>query len=461
MMSRALQESSLHVYESHWARVVSFCRSKRWHMFRVRSHHFSTYMIHLFRDGLLPSTIISHRMSVASVLRHWVYDPAANPHIKLLRAFWLECPMQRRIMPKWDLHLVLMVLMSPPFASEVSDQAETSNDVIPLKWRTMKADSVPVSIGFGETTFLPSCFEFHSRQVCVFERKHPASTDSISVTGNRFSCQEPATVAGFAMDLRAGYCTSQPIWSGTDALPCEAIEALSTGGWGVGGDSGCSFIGITPSETSWEVISANGSWRLSRRLTHELIGSTTKLQHMRSEPCQPHGLTLTVRWCSGGRREYSRIPIYVTWPVSLMGCQLWVQWWWHKSWIQDISHLLILHDLYAATDMVIERIYLKLMLLSSSNQKYPPFPLFSYFSGLCAWDVCYIIFCHLLYIYYQKTREFVFIYKYCAVYDECKLSDTFWLAYRIRLFVHYTISLSSLCKLYLKTLNLYWNACQI
>ena len=37
---------------------------------------------------------------------------------------------------------------------------------------------------------------------------------------------------------------------------------------------------------------------------------------------------------------------------------------------------------------------------------------------------------------------------YCAVYDECKYSDTLWPAGRIRLFVHYTISLSSLCKLF-------------
>ena len=79
---------------------------------------------------------------------------------------------------------------------------------------------------------------------------------------------------------------------------------------------------------------------------------------MKSGPCQPHGLT-TVRWCNltfcqlhfGGCLESSRIPIYETWPVSLMGCQLWVQGWSHnKSWIQDIfSHLRSLHDLYAAT----------------------------------------------------------------------------------------------------------------
>ena len=68
MMSRALRDSSNQVYESHWARLVSFCRSKRWHVFRVRSHHFRTYMMHLFRDGLQPATIISHRTSVASVL---------------------------------------------------------------------------------------------------------------------------------------------------------------------------------------------------------------------------------------------------------------------------------------------------------------------------------------------------------------------------------------------------------
>ena len=38
-------------------------------------------------------------------------------------------------------------------------------------------------------------------------------------------------------------------------------------------------------------------------------------------------------------------------------------------------------------------------------------------------------------------------FHYCAAYDKCKYSDTFWLADRTRLFVQYIISLSSLCKL--------------
>ena len=66
------------------------------------------------------------------------------------------------------------------------------------------------------------------------------------------------------------------------------------------------------------------------------------------------------------------------------------------------------------------------------------------FPWLCAWDFCYIIFYHLLHIRSGKT--IICFHYYCAVYDECKYSDTFWLADRTRLFVQYTISLASLCK---------------
>ena len=169
MMSRCLQESSQQVYESHWSRFLAFCRTKRWHVFLVRSHHFSTYMMHLFRDGLLPSTIISHRTSVASVLRHWVYDPAADPHIKLLvRAFRLERPVQRRIMPKWDLHLVLLSLMRPPFTSQSEDDGKSSDDVIPLKWRTLKCVFLLALASARQRSYLHALSLAPGR--CVFAR---------------------------------------------------------------------------------------------------------------------------------------------------------------------------------------------------------------------------------------------------------------------------------------------------
>ena len=51
------------------------------------------------------------------------------------------------------------------------------------------------------------------------------------------------------------------------------------------------------------------------------------------------------------------------------------------------------------------------------------------------------------YCIYVPGKPGICCHYYCAVYDECKYSDTFWLADRTRLFVQYIISLSSLCKL--------------
>ena len=54
---------------------------------------------------------------------------------------------------------------------------------------------------------------------------------------------------------------------------------------------------------------------------------------------------------------------------------------------------------------------------------------------------------YVTYCIYIPGKPGICFHYHCAVYDECTWSDTFWLEHRIRLFVHYTISLSSLCKL--------------
>ena len=65
---------------------------------------------------------------------------------------------------------------------------------------------------------------------------------------------------------------------------------------------------------------------------------------------------------------------------------------------------------------------------------------------MSVWDVCYTSY-SVTYCIYVPRKPGICFHCYCAVYDECKYSDTFWLADRTRLFVQYTISLSSLCKL--------------
>ena len=97
------------------------------------------------------------------------------------------------------------------------------------------------------------------------------------------------------------------------------------------------------------------------------------------------------------------------------------------------------------------------MLLSSSNRKYPPFPLVSYFFRGCVPDM-FAASHSLTHCIYVPGKPGICFHYYCAVYDECKYSDTFWLADRTRLFVHHLIII--IVQTYLKALNL-WNACQI
>ena len=135
-MAHTLRQSSVNLYETHWQRFVQWCRGKNLNVFDVRSTQFSNYMMSLFDAQMTPSTIISHRTSIASVLRHWRYDPATDPQIRLLlRGFRMARPRQRVSMPKWDLHLVLRSLLMPPY---VSDTDFSTDHAIDLKWRTIK-----------------------------------------------------------------------------------------------------------------------------------------------------------------------------------------------------------------------------------------------------------------------------------------------------------------------------------
>ena len=86
------------------------------------------------------------------------------------------------------------------------------------------------------------------------------------------------------------------------------------------------------------------------------------------------------------------------------------------------------------------------MLLSSSNREYPPFPLLSYFFRGCVLQM-FVTSYSVTYCIYVPGKPGICFHHYCAVDEECKYSDTFWLPDRTRLFVQYTISLSSLCKL--------------
>ena len=74
------------------------------------------------------------------------------------------------------------------------------------------------------------------------------------------------------------------------------------------------------------------------------------------------------------------------------------------------------------------------------------FPIVIIFFRCCVPEM-FVTSCSVTYYIYIPGKPGICFHYYYAVYDECKYSDTFWHADRTRLFVQYTISLSSLCKL--------------
>ena len=136
-MSTNLRPSSTGCYKSQWSKL-EYCRRKHLNVFEVDSRHFSKYLVHLFeKERYALSTIFSHRTSIASVLRHWKYDPATDPSIRmLLHNFQLERLTQWKLMPQWDLSVVLAALIRPPFTDGAINRP--SDDVTDLKWQTLK-----------------------------------------------------------------------------------------------------------------------------------------------------------------------------------------------------------------------------------------------------------------------------------------------------------------------------------
>ena len=74
------------------------------------------------------------------------------------------------------------------------------------------------------------------------------------------------------------------------------------------------------------------------------------------------------------------------------------------------------------------------------------FPVVVIFFRGCVSEMVVLSYSVIYYIYIPGTLGPCFHY-WCSVYGICKWSDTLWPVGRVRLFVDYTISLSSLCRL--------------
>ena len=84
----------------------------------------------MFENGAQPATIKVHRAAIQSVLIHKIPDIANSVIIRnCIRSFDIERPRTRRVLPKFDINLVLWQFLKPPFTNAKC----TSDREIPLE----------------------------------------------------------------------------------------------------------------------------------------------------------------------------------------------------------------------------------------------------------------------------------------------------------------------------------------
>ena len=83
---------------------------------RANSTQLAQYLCHLYDRGLATATIQVHRAAISSVISGSNYNPSEDDVIRnLIRRFQRDRPKQVRVVPDWDLSVVLAQLLKPPF----------------------------------------------------------------------------------------------------------------------------------------------------------------------------------------------------------------------------------------------------------------------------------------------------------------------------------------------------------
>ena len=124
------RSSTLSVYEGKWKVFSDWCESNQMDPFLATIPQLADFFVYLFQERrLAPSTVEGYRTALSGALRHRLDVGKDKDLTSLIQSFYQERPKVRRVIPSWDLSLVLLNLTKPPF--EPMRTAE-------LKWVTQK-----------------------------------------------------------------------------------------------------------------------------------------------------------------------------------------------------------------------------------------------------------------------------------------------------------------------------------
>ena len=117
-ISKSVRQSTGIVYEAKWAIFCDWCSGRDIDPVRVTVQQLADFLVYLFEiKRLVPSTIKGYRSAIGRTISLLGGpDFGQNEYISLLvRSFSLERPKQNKLVPQWNLGLVLAALNSPPF----------------------------------------------------------------------------------------------------------------------------------------------------------------------------------------------------------------------------------------------------------------------------------------------------------------------------------------------------------
>jgi hypothetical protein len=117
-ISGAVRQSTGAIYDSKWSIFCSWCLSKQIDSLSITAQQLAEFFLYLFEDkGHTPSTIKGYRSAIARTI-HLSGGPdfGSDEFLSLMfKHVCIERPKQRRLVPAWNLGIVLKALQLSPF----------------------------------------------------------------------------------------------------------------------------------------------------------------------------------------------------------------------------------------------------------------------------------------------------------------------------------------------------------
>jgi hypothetical protein len=109
----AVRQSTGALYDSKWSIFCFWCLSKHIDPLGITAQQLAEFFLYLFEDkGYAPSTISGYRSAIARTIHlSGCPDFGSDEFLSLMfKNFCIERPKQRRLIPAWDLGIVLKAL---------------------------------------------------------------------------------------------------------------------------------------------------------------------------------------------------------------------------------------------------------------------------------------------------------------------------------------------------------------